>query len=281
MKSIKEILDLSVDFLEQKGVANPRRQAEELLGAVLGCHRVDLYINFDRPLNEDELKRSREVLARRGQREPLQYILGEVDFYGCNIAVSSAVLIPRQETEILVDNIVRQLSRQESLEGKVLWDVCCGSGCIGIALKKALPQLEVMLSDNDPQALKIAQTNAESNQVEVEILPGDFLEPFHGRKADFVVCNPPYISDEEYANLDPEVREYEPKVSLVSGRTGLEFYHRLAEGLPELLNAGALVWLEIGFDQGAQLQKLFSQPPWRECSLLQDWAGHDRFIALK
>ena len=156
MRTLLEILTLTTEYLQQQGIQNPRRQAEDLISDVLDMPRLKLYLEFDRPLSESELELCRQRLARRAKGEPLQYIKGEVEFYGCRIGLSRDVLIPRQETEILVDIIAKQLEK-ENLEGKSLWDVCCGSGCIGIALKKKFPQLKVILSDISQEALIMAK----------------------------------------------------------------------------------------------------------------------------
>ena len=138
-----------------------------------------------------------------------------------------------------------------------------------------------MLSDLSKEALLVAEENANGNQTEVELLNGDLLAPFEGRKADYVICNPPYISEQEYTALDPEVREYEPRMALVAGAKGFEFYQRLATELPQYLNNGATVWLEIGATQGQGVKEIFNESCWKEFEIKQDWAGHDRFVQVK
>lgn len=280
MRTILEIINLSIDYLASKGISQPRLQAEELISQSLGIKRMDLYIQFDRPLVEEELVKCRTWLQRRSQGEPLQYINGKVDFFDCVIKVMPAVLIPRQETEILVDKVTKILA-QETLTGKVLWDICCGSGCIGIALKKRFPELTVCLSDISSEALSIAAENASSNSVEVELLEGDLLLPFQKRFSDFVVCNPPYISEKEFSSLDIEVRAHEPRQALISGESGLEFYERLARELPSHLNPGSKVWFEIGASQGEAVQKLFQGACWKKCRVEKDWSDHERFFSLE
>ncbi|MBA3957897.1 MAG: peptide chain release factor N(5)-glutamine methyltransferase [Parachlamydiaceae bacterium] len=280
MKTIFEIVKLSADYLQQKQVRNSRRQAEDLIGEVLGLSRIQLYVEAERPLTELELTRCREYLKRRAQGEPLQYIHGSVQFFDCTLKVTRDVLIPRQETEILVDKIIKKLAKLD-LKGKVLWDVCCGSGCIGIALKKQMPDLEVVLSDLSPAALQVAKENALANDVTVEFVCGDLLQPFQGQKAHYVVCNPPYIASRELPSLEAEVREFEPKMALISGDTGLECYMRLAKELPEHLWPRSQVWFEMGTGQGEAIKGLFNQAPWVERRVECDWAGHDRFFFLE
>lgn len=276
MKTVREALSFLVEAFQPEF----RRQAEDLLCDLLDCSRGELFSIQDKLLTSEQWNTCREWLLLRLQGVPLPYIRGQMEFYGCLIKVNPAVLIPRQETEILVDKIVQDLIRSD-LKGQSLWDLCCGSGCIGIALKKKLPDLQVSLSDRSAEALAVAKENARNNQVEVEILEGDLLLPFEGRKANYFVCNPPYISEAEYASLDWEVRGHEPAMALVGGESGLEFYARLAKELPDYLYPEARVWLEIGYQQGAALAGLFTGPVWKEIKVEKDWAGHDRFFSCK
>lgn len=280
MKSLLEILNLAVNYLEQKGVVNPRRQVQDLFCDALGLTRMQLYMDHDRPLTEKELDLLRSKLARRAKGEPNAYIHGKVNFYNCTFLITPDVLIPRQETEILVDKIAEEIEEQGS-QNKSLWDVCTGSGCMGITLKKKFPDLKVTLSDQSEKALAVAEENCQLNEVEVEILKGDLLTPFAGRKTDYFVCNPPYISEKEYALLDPEVRDFEPKHALVSGETGWEFYQRLSYELHHYLNPKGKAWFEIGADQGERVKSLFQDPSWIKREIEQDWAGHDRFFFLE
>jgi release factor glutamine methyltransferase len=280
MKTVLEVLTLSTKHLQQKNISNARRDAEELIASALEMPRLDLYMQFDRPVTDKELDDCRSKLLRRSNREPVDYICGSLDFYHCKIQVTPDVLIPRQETEILVDLIVKQLESVD-LSGKILFDICCGSGCIGIALKKKFPQLTVILSDISPQALKIAEKNAQANAVQIEILEGDLLAPFAGRKADFIVSNPPYISSSEYETLEPEVKQFEPKTALVSGESGLEIYQRLSRELPGFMTPSGRAWFEMGTCQGSPILKMFSSPPWKTAKVEKDWAGHDRFFFLE
>lgn len=280
MKSILEVLKLSTAYLQDKGIDNARRQAEDLIADALGIQRLNLYLDFDRPLIDTELAICRERLARRGRGEPLAYIHGETTFSGCRLVINQDVLIPRQETEILVEKIADRLASM-NLQGKVLWDLCCGSGCIGIALKKRFPELSVVLSDLSKAALDVAKQNADINDVQVKIRHGDLLEPFQGEKAHFVVSNPPYISEREFSTLDKEVKQYEPKMALLAGASGLEFYQRFAAALMKYLEPRAFVWFEIGYDQGKALTALFQEHFWKKMAVEKDWSGHDRFFFLE
>lgn len=280
MKTLGEILQLTAQCFKDKSIERPRRIAEELLSHVLHLPRLELYLQFDKPLVEQELEILRELIKRKLKGEPLEYLLGRIAFYGCNIGVTKDVLIPRQETEILLDKVCSRLKKLD-LDGKKAWDLCAGSGCLGIGLKKALPQLDVALSDISEKALRTARLNAEQNGAPVECLQGDLLVPYAGRKADIILCNPPYVSIKEYHDLDVSVRGYEPKEALVGGEDGLLFYRRLSTELPAYLNPGALVFFEIGYKQGNAVQELFSSPCWRNICIEKDFAGHDRFFFLE
>jgi release factor glutamine methyltransferase len=273
MKTLGEILKLSTDFLQKRSIDRPRREVEELLAHVLQLPRIELYMQFDRPLIEAELSQMREAVKRRAEGEPSQYIAGSVEFLDCRIQVNRNVLIPRPETEILVDRIVKELP----VTPVEIWDVCTGSGCIGIALKKKRPDCKVVSSDISPEALAIAKENAVHNLVDVEFLQGDLLKPFQGRKADIVICNPPYVTEQEYASLDKEVRDWEPRQALVGG---LVFYQRLAQELPFYLQAAGKVYLEIGAKMGEQVKNLFNVPLWKTQQLAQDWSSHDRYLII-
>lgn len=280
MKTIREVLQHCADYLDQKGVERARREAEDLLSDALTMNRVALYMDHDRPLTEAELAICRERLVRRGRGEPLAYIHGEVPFHDCQIKVNPHVLIPRQETEILVDLVVRELLATGPESG-VLWDVCCGSGCIGVAIKRALPKWTVVAADISAAALEVARGNAERNGVKIDFRQGDLLQPFASERAQIVVANPPYIAQADYARLGFDVLHYEPQLALLGGATGVEYYQRLAFELPARLERGGRVWFEIGDGQGAALRTMFSEAPWKKAEIKRDWAGKERFFSLE
>ena len=274
MDSIRNLIKKSTDFLTRKGVKSPRRVAEELLAFILNKKRIDLYFCYDAPIEPEEKKAFREVIIRKGAKEPLAYIIGSVEFLGLDIKTTPAVLIPRNETEILADLIVKNISSQSLC----VWDVCTGTGCLGLAVKKHCPSCKVSLSDISAAALSVAKRNADANQLDVEFLNGDLLHPFKGRKADIIISNPPYIKEEKYEYLEDEVRLYEPKIALVGG---LSFYHRLENDLAAFLNKSAQVFMEIGYNNGPEIQEIFSSNTWKNQTLLQDWSGKDRFFMVE
>ncbi|QZA58974.1 peptide chain release factor N(5)-glutamine methyltransferase [Candidatus Rhabdochlamydia porcellionis] len=280
MRSLGEVLQIATQFLQQKEIVQARRSAEDLLAFVLKKSRLDLYLQFDLPLEEKELENFRSLIRRLSLKEPIEYILGQIEFYNCLVSLNPFVLIPRPETEILLDRICREIEQGEK-KPQIAWDICTGSGCLGIGLKKRFPFINVTLSDLCPNALHVASLNAKQNQVEVEVLLGDLLKPFEGKKSDLVICNPPYISLSEYETLDLSVRGFEPKQALVAEENGLAFYRLLSQQLPLFLNKGAKVYLEIGTTQGQKVKELFANPPWTRIFIEKDLSSHDRFFFLE
>ena len=277
MTTILALLQDLISMFSSAGFHSPAREAKELLADLLDCSIPALYEDRFNQIATQIVTTSHSWAERRIGGEPLAYIHGRQEFYGTKIRLNRSVLIPRQETELLVDMIVQQL-RFVDLKGKVLLDLCSGSGCIGIALKKALPELELILSDLSVDAMRLAAENCQINGVQAAILTGDLLAPLEGRKVDYLVCNPPYISEADYSSLDAEVKDFEPQMALLAGESGLEFYERLAVELPSSLNLQAKIWLEIGWDQGPGVLSLFSNEPWRCPNVTKDWSGHDRFF---
>ena len=276
MKSLGVVLQLSAHFLTERKIDRSRRFVEDLLSHLLKCKRIDLYMQFDRPLDDQELTTLREWLKRAAKHEPLEYIVGEIDFFGCKIKTDARALIPRQETELLVEHIAKRIKDHRSL-----WDLCTGSGCIGIALKKRFTHLAVFLSDFSKDALSLAKENGKKNGVEVEFFLGDLFAPFKGKKTDLIVCNPPYVSSSEFLTLDPSVRDFEPHQALLGGERGSDFYEKLANEAPEYLEAGGCLFLEIGSSQGKLVQDIFRAPIWGSFELFQDLSGKDRFFFLE
>ncbi len=276
MKTLGEILKSSTEYLSKKEVGRPRRSSEEILSYALEISRMDLYLQFDRPIQEKELDVCRELLKKRGEGIPIEYLTRKLEFYKCKLEITPDVLIPRPETELLIDFALKEMEGN-----KVAWDLCCGSGCIGLALKKALPSLSVTLSDLSKGAVDLAKKNAKHNDLAVEVLEGDLFAPFAGKKVDYLFCNPPYISSEEYEALDIEVKDFEPKMALLSGEKGTEFYERIAEEVLPFLNPEAKLFFEIGHLQGEKLQAIFNQSYWNNKTCIKDWAGLDRYFFLQ
>lgn len=279
MKSIRDILLLSQEHLESKQVPSPRRRVEELLCHVLKLPRVELYLQHERPLEADELQQCRAGLKRLANREPWQHLVGEVPFLDCNIRVTPDVLIPRHETEWIADRVCSAIE-SSGIASPVVWDICTGSGCLALAIKQRVPSARVVGCDISAKALAVAKENGRRNGLEVEWVEGDLMEPLSG-SVDFIVSNPPYISESEYQELEPEVRAYEPKLALVGGEDGLRVYQALAEQVRQLENRPRAVWLEIGKDQGSAVKKIFSEQGMDGGRVECDLSGHPRLFFLE
>ncbi len=272
---LKDVAEQSKQFLEKKGVGSPRRVVEEMLASVLSMERMDLYLDYQRPLNCEERQLCRTILSRLARGEPIQYILRQLRFYGCDLTISPAALIPRPETELLVDKVVKEL-RSVASNRPIVWDLCSGSGCIGIAIKKALPEVQVILSDISEEALALSRENARRNGVDVEMYKGDLFDACD-QKVDVIVSNPPYISLDAYEGLDRSVKQYEPKLALVGGKDGLDFIRKISRGHHGRWRSKGKLWLEIGFDQGGPVQEIFEY----KGTVEKDWSGRDRFFSLE
>ena len=190
------------------------------------------------------------------------------------------VLIPRVETEILVDLIAQKLG-EENLDNKVLFDICTGSGCIGIALKKRFPKLKVFVSDISKKALNMAKINAEKNDVNIFFKLGDLFTPFKNLKADFIVSNPPYVSEEEFMYLEKEVKTFEPKKALIAKDSGLEFYKRIEKKIFQYANKNAKLFFEIGYTQKKDIINIFSSEKYVSKQVIKDFSKKDRFFFVE
>ena len=282
MKTLTEVLRASQCYLEVRRVPDPRREAEQLLMGLLGYNRLDLYCAGDLPLEEPELQKLREALERRGRREPLAYILGEVEVAGIRVKVDRRVLIPRFETELLIEHVresARNYKPKPDGSPRRLLDLCTGSGCIALSLKSALPDWQIFASDLSPDALAVAEDNGRRLGLPVEWRLGDLDQPWRAAPPfDLVVSNPPYVSEAWRGRLEPEVGE-EPELALFAGVEGMAIFERLALVTPQLLAPGGQLWLEIGFDQGEKVQRTFA--PLGSGTLLQDLEMRDRFFRLE
>lgn len=249
-----KVLDWTRGYLAEKGVENARLETEWMLCAALGLDRVGLYVNFDKPLTSDELVPFREMVARRAKREPLQYILGTQEFMGLEINVSPAVLIPRHDTETLVEEAVRVCSK-----AKRILDIGVGSGCVAVAIAKALSQAEVFGVDTSDEVLEIAGKNADNNSVTVKFSKGSLFESVGDLTFDLIVSNPPYIPSGDIAGLQPEVRDFEPKEALDGGADGLDFYRSIIPSAHRHLDPCGWLLFEVGINQSSQVLELFEK----------------------
>jgi release factor glutamine methyltransferase len=280
--TVLEAIQKSTEFLTKKGVESPRLQTELLLAHLLNMPRMKLYLNFDRALNPAETNALRELVKRRGVREPLQHIVGSTSFCGLEIAVSRHALIPRPETELLAEQGWKFLSTA-TVQSSTALDFGTGTGCIAIAIAAKCPHVKITALDVSPEALALAVQNAAQNQVaeRIEFLLGDgFAALKNGARFDLIVSNPPYIASAEIATLDPEVRDFDPHGALDGGADGLDFYRRLAAAKPFLKPDGKIM-LEFGDGQADAIKQIFITEKWIVEAVQEDYSQRARILIAR
>lgn len=280
-KSFKDeninLLSKSIQYLKKYNVENARLDAEYIFAYVLGVKRISLMLNFDEEISEENKNLIRQYIVRRGKyREPLQYIVKEWEFYGYPIKVDERVLIPRQDTEILVEQCIYLMKEKEN--PKIL-DIGTGSGAISIALAKELPESEVLGLDVSDDALKMAVINRELNNVSnLKFLKSDVFQHVREKNYDLIVSNPPYIPVEEYNELMPEVKEYEPRMALTDGGDGYYFYKKISEESVNYLKNGGYLAFEVGYNQGETVSQLMEKNGFQIIGRVADYGGIERVI---
>jgi release factor glutamine methyltransferase len=276
MLSVLEILQKTTTFLASKGVENPRLNAELLIGHALGLKRMQLYLQFERLLPEAELEKIRPLVRRRGQREPLQYILGEVEFDDLKLKVDRRVLIPRPETELLVDLVGERM--KDPPPTRIL-DLGTGSGAIALALTRRFPEARVVALDASAEALAVAEENGRATGLAVEWRRSDWFSAVGpDERFNLIISNPPYLTEGEVSEAAPEVKEYEPVAALVAPDEGMADLRRIIESTPRHLEPGGWLALETGIAQHAQLADLAVQAGLESVELLNDLTDRPRFI---
>lgn len=272
-----ELLKKSVEYLEKSGVQSPKLDAEYIFAHVLGASRSTLTLNFDRKIPEENLEKIREMLKERGkQRKPLQYILGEWEFYGRPFKVDERVLIPRADTEILVEQCKTLM--EEFSKPKIL-DIGTGSGAIAITLAKELPSSEVLAVDISADALEVAVVNRELNQASnLKFMKSDLFSNVKDTDYDLIVSNPPYIPQEEYEVLMPEVKGYEPKGALTDSGDGYFFYRKISEAAKDYLKTGGYLAFEVGYNQAHEVGELMTKNGLELIGIIKDYGGHERVV---
>ena len=280
-KSFKDenigLLSKSIQYLKKYNVENARLDAEYIFAHVLGVKRASLILNFDMEISEENKNLIRKYIVRRGKyREPLQYILKEWEFYGRTFKVAEGVLIPRPDTEILVEQCIILM---KDFENPKILDIGTGSGAISITLAKELPNSEVLGLDISDEALKIAVENRELNGASnLKFLKSDVFQHVKEKNYDLIVSNPPYIPVEEYNELMPEVKEYEPRMALTDGGDGYYFYRKISEESMEYLKNGGYLAFEVGYNQGETVSQLMEKNGFRIEGRIADYAGIERVI---
>ncbi len=281
--TVLEAIQKSAEFLAKKNVESPRLNAEQLLAHLLKMPRLKLYLNFDRALTTAETDALRELIKRRGLREPLQHITGSTSFCGFEITVSRHALVPRPETEMLAELGWQFLSTLNSQPSTAL-DFGTGTGCIAIALAAKNPHAKITALDISPEALALAKENAAQNKVaeRIEFLQGDgFVALKTDAQFDLIVSNPPYIASAEIATLDPEVRDFDPRSALDGGADGLDFYRRLAAEAKSFLKPAGKIMLEFGDGQADAIKSIFENEKWIVEAVRDDYSQRARILVAR
>jgi len=279
MLTVLDVLNKSTDYLEKKGTESPRMNAELLLADILKCKRLELYLMYDRPLTEKELAEYREYLKRRSTFEPAQYIIGTVEFYGLEFKVSPAVLIPRPETEILVETVINSVSKEDELR---IMDIGSGSGNISIAIAVNLTNAYVTGIEISKSAIIVAEENLKKYDLNKRVaflnydilsINGDELSEF-----DIIVSNPPYVSKEDYGKVQKEILNYEPNIAVTDFNDGYKFYREIISLSSQILKSHGKIFFEIAQGQSKKISEFMKENKFKEISIVQDYQKIDRVI---
>jgi release factor glutamine methyltransferase len=278
-----DYLTLAQEHLGAKGIDSARLDAELLLAATLSLSRVELYTNYDRPLQKEEVDRFRELLRRRAMREPVAYILGRREFWSLDFEVDRRVLIPRPETETLVEAALEVLGTLSNGSVPAILDLGTGSGALAIALAVEIPALRVVATDIAAAALEVAPRNALRHEVadRIDFRQGDLFAAVRpGERFDAIVSNPPYCRRAELARLEPEVREWEPGGALVSGTDGMDVTRRIVADAARFLQPDGWLLVEVG-TQADEVRALVEKEQWRGVRSFDDLAGRVRVVGAQ
>lgn len=278
--TILKILHWITGYLTEKQSETPRLDAEILLAYALKIERVQLYMQFDRPLMAEELATIRELVKRRAAREPIAYIVGTQGFWSLDLKTDSRALIPRPDTEILIETALKLLPEDSTAS---VVDIGTGSGAIALSLAVERPGLRIAATDIDADTLELARENAELHGLgeRIRFFYGDLLDALNSDwpTADLVVSNPPYIAEDQRSELMADVRDFEPSGALFSGEDGLDILRRLTVDAFAFLKPGGYLLCEIGYDQGNAVRELFEQAGFHQVEVRQDYGGRDRVVS--
>jgi release factor glutamine methyltransferase len=272
--TIRDVLGASAEYLERKGVENARLDAELIVGKALGVTRLDLYLAHDRPLTEAEVATARELVRRRGAREPLAYVLGEWGFRGLSLRCDPRALVPRPETEIVVE---RCLALLESIDAPRVLDVGTGTGAIALALAQEHPGAGVTALDRSADALDLARENAAAAGLELELVQGDLVDGLPSGPFDLVVSNPPYVLLEEIDGLAPEVRDWEPREAILDAGQAQAVIH----GARDVLRPGGWLVLEVHALGAAAVARTLAESGYGPPAVTADLAGRERVVEAR
>jgi release factor glutamine methyltransferase len=279
--TIQKLLTWVTEYLTQKGVDAPRLSAELLLSHVLGLKRIELYTQYNKVVAQEQLTQLRGLVKRSGEHEPVAYLVGRTEFYSIEFEVTPDCLIPRPETELLVQRSIELLRKRTGSQS--VCDLCTGCGIIAVAIAKNVPDAKVIATDISEPALAVAARNVEKHKLpeRIELRRGDLFEPLVPQLDlfDLIACNPPYVSAAEYEALEKNVKDYEPRLALYGGREGLDVYRRIVEKVGQFLKPDGVLLLEIGYQQGPAVRKLLEQTGvFAQIRIDKDLQGHDRVV---
>ncbi len=281
--TIQKLLNWVTEYVTGKGVDAPRLSAELLLSHVLGLKRIELYTQFDKPVAKPQLDELHDLVKRAGGHEPVAYLIGRTEFYSLELNITNDCMIPRPETELLVQRAIEFLRTRNDVQ--FVCDLCTGSGCIAAAIAKNFPEVRVTATDISSVALEVAAQNVRKHQLaeRITLLQGDLFEPLvrplDVEPFDVIVCNPPYVSAAEFEALDKNVKDYEPRIALFAGDDGLDIYRRIIEKADQFLKPDAALMLEIGYAQGPAVRELLEQTgAFTEIKIEKDIHNNDRIV---
>jgi release factor glutamine methyltransferase len=282
--TIQKLLTWITDYLTQRKVDAPRLSAELLLSSVLGLKRIELYTQYNQPVAPEQLEQLRGLVKRAGQHEPVAYLVGRTEFYSMEFDVTPDCLIPRPETELLVQRAIEFLRKRTGPQ--LVCDLCTGCGVIAVAIARNVPDAKVIATDISEPALGVAARNIEKHNLQerVELRRGDLFEPLVAQLDlfDLMACNPPYVSEAEYEALEKNVKDYEPRLALYAGADGLDFYRRISEKVDGFLKPDGILLLEIGYQQGDAARELFERTgTFAEVKVEKDLDRHDRIVVAQ
>jgi release factor glutamine methyltransferase len=277
--TVGRVVRWAADDFRARGIESPRLEAEILLAHALGTDRMRIIVESERSLADDELARYRALIQRRRKGEPVAYLRGYKEFYGRPFRVDERVLVPRADTEILVETALSRTAERSM--GRRYLDLCTGSGCVAISVARERPTCKVFAVDASEPALTVARDNGVRLGVAAQVawLAGDLFEPlaaFPGIVFDLVTANPPYIPEGEIASLALDIRGFEPRLALSGGEDGLDVMRRIVAGAPQFLRKGGVLAVEMGMGQASRVQALFEQAGFGDIRIDKDYGGHDR-----
>jgi release factor glutamine methyltransferase len=282
--TVRELMKSAMEHLQSKGFEDARLNVELLLAHALDLQRIQLYLHFDRPLTSEEVKLFRTLYERRLKREPVQYIIGSTSFMGLHFAVDSRVLIPRPETETLIEQAILLCHGYPDDNPIHILDVGTGSGNIAVSMAKYIKHAQVTAIDISKEALIVAEENARMHAVDSRIRFSlvdvfDRTEEVFHQRFDLLISNPPYVPKDEWEQLQTEVRDFEPSVALTDGRDGFKFYHRLIGIIPDILKPGGSITLEVGFNQAEKVAREFKKSGMDNIQITRDLQGIPRVVS--